>query len=134
MITTINEKKYGKLLASVLPRKIETEEQNEQYLQIVEKLMGKGSDKFSPEEHLLFDLLITLVEEFEEKAYPMPNIKPHERLKYLLEEKEMKQKDLIHIFGSEGVVSEIISGKREITLKTARKLAEFFNVQVELFV
>ncbi len=134
MITTINEKKYGKLLASVLPRKIETEEQNEQYLQTIEKLMGKGSDKFSPEEHLLFDLLITLVEEFEEKAYPMPDIKPNERLKYLLEEKEMKQKDLIHIFGSEGVVSEIISGKREITLKTARKLAEFFNVPVELFV
>lgn len=134
MITSINEKKYGKLLANVLPRRIETEEQNEQYLQIVEKLMDKGSNKFSPEEHVLFDLLVTLIEEFEEKVYPMPGVKPHERLKYLLNEKELKQKDLLHILGSEGVVSEMVSGKREITLKTARKLADFFNVPVELFV
>ncbi len=134
MIRTIDNKRYGNLLADVLPGKIETEEENDRFLQIVEKMMKKGAENFSPEEDKLFELLVTLIEQFEEKAYPMPDIKPNDRLRYLAEEKGMKQKDLIPLFGSEGVTSEIFSGKREITLKTARKLAEFFNVPVELFV
>ncbi len=131
---TLNNKIYGKLLTDVLPRKIETEEENERILGIIKNLMRKGEDKLSPEEETLFVLLAELVEEFEEKAYPMPDIKPNERIKYLLEEKRLKQKDLVILFGSEGVTSEILNGKREITLKTARKLSEFFNVPVELFV
>lgn len=130
----IDDKRYGKLLLNVLPRKIETEEQNEHYLEIVEKMIDKGAANFSPEEDVLFDLLVTLIEGFEEKAYPMAEISPCERLKYLLEEKDLKQKDLASVFGSEGVVSEILNGKRRITLKTARKLSKFFNVPAELFI
>ena len=118
----------------VQPRRIETEEQNEQYLQLVEKLMDKGADNFSPEEHLLFDLLVTLIEDFEEKAYPMPKIQPHERIKYLLKERDLKHKDLLPVFNSEGVISDVLNGKRPISLKTARKLAEFFNTPTELFI
>jgi HTH-type transcriptional regulator/antitoxin HigA len=51
-----------------------------------------------------------------------------------MEEKKMKQKDLLPLFNSEGVVSDILSGRRPITLKTALKLAEFLNVPGELFV
>ncbi len=134
MIGTIDNKKYGKLLANTLPGVIETEEENDRLLQIVEKMMHKGADNFSPEEDKLFDLLVNLIEDFEETAYPMPNVKPHERIKYLLEERQLKQKDLLAVFGSEGVVSEIMNGKRPMTLKTAQKLSEFFNVPVELFV
>lgn len=130
----IDEKKYGKLLLNVLPRKIETEGQNDFYLKTVERMIDKGAANFSPEEDVLFDLLVTLIEDFEEKAYPMPDVAPSERLKYFLEEKGLKQKDLASIFGSEGVVSEILNGKRRITLKTAYKLAEFFNVPAELFI
>jgi HTH-type transcriptional regulator/antitoxin HigA len=134
MIGVIDEKKYGKLLATALPRKIETEEQNERYLGIIEKMMDKGADKFSPEEHALFDLLIALIEEFEKKAYPMPQVEPRERIKYLLEEKGLKNKDLLPVFNSEGVISDVLNGKRPVTLKTARKLADFFDVPTELFV
>ncbi len=64
----------------------------------------------------------------------MPDITPHIRLQYLLEEKKMKQKDLLPVFKSEGVISDTLKGNRPITLKTARKLADFLNVPVELFV
>lgn len=131
---TIDEKKYGRLLATAAPRRIETEEQNERYLATIEKMIDEGAGKFSPEEHALFDLLVTLVEDFEDKAYPMPGLTPHARLQCLLEEKEMKQKDLLPVFKSEGVISDILKGNRPITLKTARKLADFLNVPVELFV
>ncbi|MGI8640807.1 MAG: helix-turn-helix domain-containing protein [Pyrinomonadaceae bacterium] len=134
MLVTIDKTKYSALLAKTLPGIIETEEENECALETVNRLMDKGEDNLSPEENRLFRLFVRLIEDFEEKAYPMPDVKPHERLKYLLEEKEMKQKDLLPIFNSEGVVSDILNGKRPITLKTARKLADFLNVSVELFV
>lgn len=134
MIAVVDNTKYGRLLAETLPRKIETEEQNERYLQIVETLMDKGSANFSPEEDALFDLMVTLIEDFEEKTYPMPDVLPHERIKYLLEEKRLRQKDLLPIFGSEGVISDTLNGKRQVTLKTAQKLAAFFNVPTELFI
>jgi HTH-type transcriptional regulator/antitoxin HigA len=134
MIETIDEKKYGRLLARAVPRKIETEEQNTRYLAIVEKMIDKGAAKFSPEEDVLFDLLTTLIDEYEKKAYPMLQVEAHERIKYLLEEKGLKHKDLLPVLNSEGVISDVLSGKRPITLKTARKLAEFFNVPSELFI
>ena len=134
MIAVVDNTKYGQLLTETLPRKIETEEQNERYLQVIETLMDKGAANFSPEEHALFDLLVTLIEDFEEKNYQMPNVLPHERIKYLLEEKQLRQKDLLPIFGSEGVISDTLKGRRQITLKTAQKLAAFFNVPTELFI
>lgn len=134
MTGVIDETKYGALLVEVLPRRIETEAENERYLNIVERMIDKGSENFSPEEDKLFDLLTILIEEFEEKTYPIKEVPPNERLQFMLEQRDLKQKDLIPVFGSKGVVSEIISGRRSITLKTARKLADFFNVPVELFV
>lgn len=90
--------------------------------------MNKGAENFTPEEDKLFDLLTFLIEDFEEKAYPIPDLPPNEILKFFLEDRGMKQKDLVPVFGSEGVVSEILNGKREITLKTAKKLQEFFGL------
>ena len=87
------------LSAKSLPRKIETEEENERILQVIEKLMDKDENILLPEEETLLVLLSELVEEFEEKHYPKPNIAPHERLKYLLAEKNLKQKDLCDVLG-----------------------------------
>ncbi len=125
---TFNNKIYGQLLTDTLPRVIETEEENERFLQIIKELMRKGEDKLSLEQESLLDLLCNLVEDFEEKAYPIPDSPPNEILKMFMEDRGMKQKDLVPVFGSEGVVSEILSGKREITLKTAKKLQEFFGL------
>ena len=133
-VAAVDNTKYGHLLSEALPRKIVSPEQNEQYLQIVENLIDKGAENFTPEEHDLFDLLIILIESFEEKAYAMPNVPVPERIKYLLEEKDLRQKDLYPLFGSEGVVSDILSGRRPVTLKTAQKLAGFFKVPFDLFI
>lgn len=132
---TFNNKIYGQLLIDTLPRVIETEEENEKFLQVIKALMRKGESKLSPEEESLLDLLCNLVEDFEEKAYPIPDAPPNEVLKMLMEDRGMKQKDLVPVFGSEGVVSEILNGKRPITLKTAKKLQEFLGVSTyEIFI
>jgi HTH-type transcriptional regulator/antitoxin HigA len=54
-------------------------------------------------------------------------------VKYLLEEKGLKPKHLWGVIGSKGRVSEILSGKRSPSKTQARKLADFFDVSVDLF-
>ncbi len=55
----------------MFPRTIETEEDNEHALSVVNRLMSKGEKKLTAEERWLFRLLVRLIEDFEEKAYPM---------------------------------------------------------------
>jgi HTH-type transcriptional regulator/antitoxin HigA len=130
----VDSKKYGELLAEVLPCRIETEKENEHYLKIVERMMDRGAEKFSPEEDKLFDLLVTLIEEFEEEAYPMGNSTPRDMLLFLMEQQDLKQTDLLGVFGSKGIVSEVVNGKRAISKTHAKRLAEKFKVSAELFI
>ena len=135
MHDVINNKIYAELLAETLPRKIETEEENERILAFIEKLMRKGEDNLSPEEETLLILLCELVEDFEEKAYPIgKSSTPLSMLKFLMEQQNLKQTDLLEVFGSKGIASEVINGKRAISKKHAKALAEFFRVSPELFI
>jgi HTH-type transcriptional regulator / antitoxin HigA len=135
MTTEYDPKKYGELLLDTLPGVIETEEENEKALAIVDRVMSKGDDKISPEEYRLLDLLVKLIEDFEDKAYPMGNAaKPVDILRSLIDEHGLKQKDLTDIFGSQSVVSEVLNRKRSISKTHARKLAERFNLTADLFI
>lgn len=129
----INRQKYGKLLARVLPAVIETEEENEHFLAEAEKLIDKG-DRRSPEEDKLLELMTTLIEDFEEKHYPIPEAPPHEVLQELMRSRGLRQRDLLEIFGSDGIASEVVNGKRNISRNQAKALAEFFRVPVDLFI
>ncbi len=129
----IDRQKYGKLLARTLPRVIETEDEYEHFLAEIEKLIDK-EDKRSPEEDKLLDLMTTLVETFEEKNYPIPDASPHEALQELMRSRGLKQRDLLGIFGSDGIASEVVNGKRNISRTHAKALAEYFHVPVDLFI
>ncbi len=128
-----DEKIYGSLLVNALPKVIETEEECLRVEKIVGDLLKKG-DNLSPEEDKLLDLLSDLIENYEDKVYPIADAPPNEMLKYLMRENDLKQGDLLHIFGSSGIASEVVGGKRSISKAQAKKLAEFFKVSVELFI
>ena len=119
-----------------LPSVITSDEELERLTKEVDRLMTKGikEDELSPEEEKLLELLAVLIEQYEDEHYPMPDIPPHEVLKYLMKENGYKQKDIVHIFGSSGITSEVVNGKRSISKAQAKKLAEFFSVSVELFI
>jgi len=135
MTTQYNPKAYGELLLNILPGVIETEEENEKALAIVEGIMDKGEDKISPEEGRLLNLLVRLIEDFEDKAYPMGHIaKPLDILKSLISEHELKQTDLLEVFGSQGTLSEVLNEKRNISKTQAKRLAERFNLTADLFI
>jgi HTH-type transcriptional regulator / antitoxin HigA len=130
----IDTKKYARLLSRSLPSVIETEEENERMLAEVELLMDKGEDNLSPEESKLFKLMVRLVEDFEERAYPIPDAPPHEVLRHLMDSNDYKQANLLQIFGSRGYISDIVNGKRGISKEHAKALGEFFHVSPELFI
>jgi HTH-type transcriptional regulator/antitoxin HigA len=127
-------KKYGALLLETLPAIIETEAQNERYLAIVEKLMRKGEENLSPEENTLLDLLVHLIEDFERRYYQPEDATPLEVLHFLMESNGLKQADLVPIFGSKGIVSEVVNGKRGISKANAKALGEFFNISPAAFI
>lgn len=136
MIANVDEKKYGNLLMSVLPSAITNDEELERMTEQIDRLITKDikQGSLSPEEDRLLELLSVLVEEYEDKHYPIPDASPNEVLRFLMEQKDMKQSDLLHIFGSSGITSEVVNGKRSISKAQAKKLAEFFKVSVELFI
>lgn len=129
-----NERKYGRLLARSLPRIIKTEEENEQALGEVAGLMAKGNKNLTPEEDRLFELLVRLIEDFEAQAYPIAAAPPHRVLRHLMEARNLRQTDLLPVFGSRGIASEVVTGKRAISKAQAKKLATLLGVSVELFI
>ena len=136
MTANVDSTKYGKLLMQTLPAVISSDEELERLTEEVDRLMSKGikQGSLSPEEEKLLDLLSYLIENYEDEHYPMPEVAPNEVLKFLMEENDLKQKDLLQIFGSTGIASEVVNGKRAISKAQAKKLAEYFKVSVELFI
>jgi HTH-type transcriptional regulator / antitoxin HigA len=131
--TTINETTYGKLLARALPRVIETKKENERMIAELEKLDTRGRP-LTPEEDQLAQLMTVLIKQFEAAHYPLGHAKPVEALRVLMEDRGLRQRDLIPVFGSSSVVSDVLSEKRSISKAHARKLADYFHVPVSLFI
>jgi HTH-type transcriptional regulator/antitoxin HigA len=132
-VATINKAAYGKLLARTLPRVIEAEEENETMIAELERLDTR-SRPLTPEEQKLAELMTLLVRQFEQSHYALGHAKPVEALRVLMEDRRLRQRDLIPVFGSSSVVSDVLNEKRAISKTHARKLAELFHVPVGLFI
>jgi HTH-type transcriptional regulator / antitoxin HigA len=131
MRTELNQE-YGRLLTMVQPKVIETEEENEFYLAEVSKLMQLG-ENLSPDQEQLLKLLVNLIENFEDQHYQTNPATPLEILQEFVSDRGLKQKDLLPVFGSQGIISEVLSGKRSISKAQAKALGEFFKVSPTLF-
>ncbi len=129
----LDDKKYGRLLAKVLPRLITTAEEHERLLGETEKLMDKGDDR-TQEEDAALDLMARLIKDYEDVHHPLPSPSPHEMLVHLMEQRGLKQADLVPIFHSRGYTSDIVNGKRAISKAHAKLLAAFFNVSADIFI
>jgi HTH-type transcriptional regulator/antitoxin HigA len=78
-------------------------------------------------------LLIVLIKDYDERHYKLPQVDILEVIKDKMREQGLKNKDLEPIIGSKGHVSSILSGRRDITLKMAQKLKDYFNLPAEMF-
>ena len=81
----------------------------------------------------LVDIVGTLIEDYEKKNIPEPEGDAIGCLKYLMQEHGLKQKDLVEL-GSPGVISEILSGKRDLNKRQIKALSERFNCSPAIFI
>lgn len=97
------------------------------------ELLDEISDKEKHPLYSLLDTLGTLIHAYEEEHYPIPDASGTEVLRFLMDEHGLTQSDLPEV-GSQGVVSEILNGKRELNVRQIRSLAERFGVSTAVFV
>ncbi|MFN4953331.1 MAG: type II toxin-antitoxin system HigA family antitoxin [Aphanizomenon sp.] len=132
MTTTLNKEEYIKLLSETVPRIIDTEIEHKRLLNEVDKLMDLG-ENLTDEQAEVLQLLVTLIEQYEDKHYQLKAATPLEILHELMSVRQLKQKDIVEVFGSKGITSEVINGKRSISKNQAKALGDFFHVSYTLF-
>ncbi|MEI9814497.1 MAG: transcriptional regulator [Acidobacteriota bacterium] len=123
---------YAKLLAKSLPKPIRTDAEHSRLADVLLELDER--EQLTPEEDALAEILTLLIQDYEEKRFPMPRVLPTESLRALMEDRGLKHKDIGRVLGNKGAATEVLAGRRSISKAQARRLAEFLNVPVELFV
>ena len=129
----VNPKHYGRLLARALPSVIDGEQEYERQFARFDALWRK-QDRLTPEEDRLLSLLTLVIEDYESRHHSLGGSTPQTRLRHLMEARGVTHKDVWTLFGSRGVASEVINGKRQISKAQAKRLAEYFHVTPDLFV
>ena len=129
----LTETAYGAQLSQTRPRVIKSEAENERAIAELEALDTLGRPLTS-EEEALGELLTMLIVQFEDVHYPLGHASPLDALRDFMEVRNLRQRDLIPVFGASSVVSNVLNGKRSISKAHARKLAEVFLVPVSLFI
>ena len=129
----LRPKVYGKLLAKVLPARIDTEVENRRLLVEAEKLIEKAEQRNLEEDRLL-ELLVHLIEDFEKRFYRPRRANPVEVLRELIAVRGTGQAELSKLFGSKAIAAEVIKGKRAISKPQAKTLADYFHVSPKIFI
>ena len=128
----IDPEKYARLIAASLPIPPRTEAQNDRLIEIL-STMDEQED-LTPEEEALGELLAIVIQHFEDKHYALPIVPPHEALKALMKDRGLRHKDVWPVVGNKGLTTEILHGRRKISVALAKRLAVHLRVPVELFV
>jgi HTH-type transcriptional regulator/antitoxin HigA len=121
--------KYAMEVGSPTP--ITSVRQHEEYLLVLNKLASKANP--TREEEKYAGVLMTLIEAYEEEHHPIPDGSPVEVLRSLMNENDLRQKDLVPIFGAESIVSEVLHKKRTLNKTHIEKLSKRFRVSPAVF-
>ncbi len=81
----------------------------------------------------LLDTLGTLIHAYEEKHHVLPEVGGADMLRFFIDEHGLTQSELPEV-GSQGVVSEVLNGKRELNVRQVRALAKRFHVSPAVFI
>ena len=122
-------RKYALQINSPTP--ITSGRQHEEYLAVLDKLASKENP--TSEEEKYAEVLMTLIEAYEEEHHAIPEASPLNVLRALMDANNLRQKDLIPIFGSESIVSEVLHKKRELNKSHIAKLSKRFHVSPAVF-
>ena len=110
-------------------RPIKTEEDYNTSIRRIEVLWGAKKDTPQGDE---LDLLVTLVESYEIKHYPIAPPDPVDAIKFRMEQMGMTKADMVQYIGSQSRVSEILNGKRKLTLGMIKSLYKGLRIPADI--
>lgn len=110
---------------------IKTEKDYKEALKLADKLFDAEPDTSESD---MLELIVTLIEIYEKEHYPIDNPSPLAAIKFRMEQLNLTQKDLIPIIGSKSKVSEVLSGKRTLSLNMIRKLSSELGIPAEVLI
>ena len=113
------------------PTPITSERQHAEYLSVLDKLASRVNP--TREEEKYAEVLMTLIEAYEEDHHAIPDASPVDVLRALMQANELRQKDMVSIFGAESIVSEILHGKRDLNKTHIEKLSKRFRISPGAF-
>ena len=122
----------AEMIARGAPHVIHNDAELEMYTDALFRLTALESP--SPSEGEAIELLTLLVERYEQEHYSIPPADPVSVVRFLLEQQNLTQRDLIPQFGSESAVSMFMTGQRNLTLEQVRKLSTRFKLPADVFI
>jgi HTH-type transcriptional regulator/antitoxin HigA len=134
-VGVLDEKKYGRLLGKYRPRLIQTDEEFDRLSADLESLdIAEEGRELDAEERELQSLLAHLCTEYEDRTILPPTSSPLDVVKFLMDQNGLRPVDMVDVFGSRAVASQVLNGNREISKTHARRLADRFHLSVEAFI
>jgi len=112
---------------------IKNQKDYEEALKLVEELMSRSPNP-DTDDGAQLELLSVLIEDYETKQFPSALPSPVEAIKFRMEQSGFKPVDLVPYIGSRSRVSEILSGKRQLTLDMVRALATGLGIPEKVLV
>lgn len=122
----------AKMIAHGAPRVIHNDAELEMYTDALFRLTALENPSSSEVEAI--ELLTLLVERYEQEHYSVPAADPVSIVRFLLEQQNLTQRDLIPQFGSESAVSMFMTGQRNLTLEQVRNLSTRFKLPTDVFI
>jgi len=122
----------AEMIARGAPRVIHNEAELEAYTNALFQLTELENPSRSEVEAIA--LLTLLVEHYEQQHYPIPAANPASVVRFLIEQRDLTQRDLIPQFGSESAVSMFLSGHRNLTVEQVRRLSARFRLPADVFI
>ena len=112
---------------------IKTKKDHENALKLLEELIDKNPKPETNESEQL-EVLAIVIEKYEKENFPITSPDPIEAIKYVMDQHDLTQADMIPCFGSRSRVSEVLSGKKALTLEMIRNLRSQWGIPVELLI
>jgi HTH-type transcriptional regulator/antitoxin HigA len=122
----------AEMIAHGAPRVIHNDAELEAYTNALFQLTALESPSSSEVEAI--ELLTLLVERYELEHYSIPAADPVSVVRFLIEQQNLTQRDLIPQFGSESAVSMFLAGQRNLTIEQVRKLSTRFKLPADVFI
>lgn len=131
MIQKSTLKAWDKFMDSsdYLLRPIENDKHYDEVAGFLDSLLEQPESSASTE--ALIDYVAQLISDFDERL-ELPDAEPRHVLAFLMEQHDLKQKDLTHLI-PQAVLSQLLNGKRKFSVNHAKKLAELFSVSTDVF-